>query len=208
VSQLERQDFYAPKESWDELLSRAKTKDRQALNELIIQLTVTLRPILQSRLRGWSHEDKQDVMQETLVTFTQKLAEVKSNPHHFAAAILRHKIGDAMRRQRRGHADFVTLDDNSIAPDMRRQIELCLSQYGPGTTFVRRLEDAELLKHVIRALEELSDFCQTFFLGLMEQVDREELFQLLRRMDPSLRRGTFRKRIFDCRQRLKLLLQE
>ena len=61
------------------------------------------------------------------------------------------------------------------------------------------------IERIIEAVKKLSAFCQTFFLSILEQRDREEIRELLG-ADSS--QGAFRKRIFDCRLKLKALLQE
>ena len=78
---------------WNALLMGAKNGDSQKKNQLFSNLSVTLRPFLQYRLRGWSVEDREDILQETLITIDRKLEAVESNPHKYAIGVLRNKIG-------------------------------------------------------------------------------------------------------------------
>ncbi len=195
-------------EEWNRLLIQAKSGDQQALHNLFVKLTVTLPVILQSRLRGWPTADLQDILQETLITFARKLGEIRDNPQLYAAGILRNKIGDALRVNR-GHIR-VPLDawPESASPTLRNEVEQAMRQEGLFADALSELERKELLERLRQALKKLSLFCQTFFLGILEQREMEEVRKTLEASTPELKPGAFRKRIFDCRMKLKELLQE
>jgi hypothetical protein len=53
----------------------------------------------------------------------------------------------------------------------------------------------------------LSPFCRTCLLGMLESSKLSELWASFQQIEPGLRRGAFYKRVFDCRRRLKHLLQ-
>lgn len=184
--------------NWDELLKKAQQRDQLSQTALFEQLMVTLQPIVQYRLRGWSREDQADILQNTLITVFRKLDSVESNPHKYAARILRNKIGDAYRGKHPGQE--VSIDTEFIKD--------AVSQYRQDDSLQSTIDHRDLVKSIKKAIKGLSTFCQTFFLGTLEQKDRDEIFTVLQAMEPSLSRGTFRKRIFECRQKLKALIQE
>jgi DNA-directed RNA polymerase specialized sigma24 family protein len=193
---------------WNDLLHRTQHGDRQAQNNLFTRLAVTLRPILQCRLRGWSKQEQDDVLQETLMTFAQKLPGLGSNPHYYACGILRHKIGDALRA-RRAHTNL-SLDDSQhpSAPALQSEIQMILTQNSSEDEVTVQVENDEYLELISRAVKRLSQFCQAFFLGLLEHREIAEIWSDLHRLHSDLKPGTFRKRIFDCRMKLKEILQE
>jgi RNA polymerase sigma factor (sigma-70 family) len=192
---------------WNDLLKRAQEGNQQSLTSLFSQLTVTLNPIIQCRLRGWSSADQADILQETLITLYQKLNSLESNPHKYAARILRNKIGDAYRRQRTGHKISIDASAEGMPKGLQLDIEEALSQYTQSDNLQLQIDHRDLIKTIKRAIRQLSSFCQTFFLGILEQRDRREVFEVLQAIEPELSRGTFRKRIFECRQKLKALIQ-
>jgi RNA polymerase sigma factor (sigma-70 family) len=193
---------------WDDLLKGSQQGDQQSLTTLFKQLTVTLMRIIQYRLRGWSIADQEDILQETLITFSSKLDSLESNPHKYAAQILRNKIGDAYRRQRWGQKISIDADLEGMPKGLQHDIEEALSQYGQGDSLQEQIDHRDLIKTIKKAIKQLSMFCQTFFLGTLEQKDRDEIFTVLQTMEPTLSRGTFRKRVFECRLKLKALIQK
>jgi DNA-directed RNA polymerase specialized sigma24 family protein len=193
---------------WNDLLKLAKAGDREGQRQFFTHLAVTLGPIVQYRLRGWQHQDQEDILQETLITVAQKLDGVRSNPHKYAAAVLRNKIGDALRA--RSGRIRLSLDS---APEpgtgsIRQEIEQILSQTGGGKDALTQVELGERIEGIKSAIKRLSSFCQAFFIGVMEQRETGELWELFRASNPGLKRNAFRKRIFDCRMKLKSILQE
>ncbi len=193
---------------WNDLLLRSKQGNLEAQDELLSSLAVTLRPMLQCRLRGRPKEDLEDALQDTLLTFSQKIDKIDSDPHRYAAVILRNKIGDYYRRQKSALKISIDTEPESMAPGLRREIEEVMSRHGPGVFIQPKLEKEEQIKKIKAAIKSLSQFCKTFFLGILEDYDRDHLFELLCVSEPSLSRGTYRKRIFDCRQKLKTLITE
>ena len=193
---------------WNDLLRLARSGDRQGQGQFFTQLAVTLRPIVQCRLRGWPREDQEDILQEALITVAQKLDRVRSNPHKYAAAVLRNKIGDALRaRSGRIRLSLDSAPDQG-AGSIRQEIEQILGQTASGGDALTQVELSERLERVKSAIKRLSSFCQVFFLGIMEQREIGELWELFSASNPGLKRNAFRKRIFDCRMKLKSILQE
>jgi DNA-directed RNA polymerase specialized sigma24 family protein len=197
-----------PSSDWDALLQRAQRDEASALTELISKLAVTLRPILQYRLRGWSDHDHNDILQETLIVFANKLKQIESAPHHYAAGILRNKIGDALR-SREKRAEFSWSDDKTEAHALwRHEVEIVLRQQDPEQDLLGRIDNDERIERIRQAIGKLSLFCQAFFVGILEGQGMADLWELFKSAEPALQRNAFRKRIFACRLKLKALLPE
>jgi DNA-directed RNA polymerase specialized sigma24 family protein len=187
---------------WNELLWQAQKGEQQAQNRLFEKLSVTLRPFLESRLRGWSREDKDDVLQETLFVIGAKLQNIKTNPHKYGVKVLRNKIGHALRNP--PHKKMVSADlaDDRISSALKQATERGLSHGASGDNLLDELAKKEEITRIEAALEKLPPFCRTFFLGILNGRNRKELWKLFKTSDPGLKRGTYRKRIFDCRMKL------
>ena len=80
---------------WNGLLAKAKSGDQGSVDQLYKELNVRLQSVIQYRLWGWSKEDLDDIVQNTLMVFCEKLNQIESNPHYFALNIMRNKVGDA-----------------------------------------------------------------------------------------------------------------
>ena len=83
---------------WNDLLQKAKAGKSEARDEIFRELSVKLVLVAQYRLIGWSRQDQEDLVQESLFILLQKLNRIESNPHLYAYKILHNKIGDALRR--------------------------------------------------------------------------------------------------------------
>jgi len=190
---------------FNELLHRTKNGDKEAQNDLFEELTVTLRPFLECRLRGYDREDKEDVLQETLITFGQKLDRIRDNPHKYAIKILRNKIGHVLRR--RAHQFQISLDsDNPIPSVSKKAIERSLSIHRSSDDLLDELTRKEELNSLQNAIAALPDFCRNLFIRILKGYEREELWNQYKSTHPEMNRGAFRKRIYDCRKRLVELL--
>lgn len=172
-----------------------------AREALYRELSVRLRLILQYRLWGWSKQDREDIVQESLCTLERKLDQVNSNPHLFACKILHNKIGDALRRRKVANVSLQTdpVDDLGspvILPDK------------DSDGLLAEIDARYRIELVQNAIKDLSSFCREFFLGILEGRKVQELWRHFRRLEPDLQRSTFDKRIFDCRKRLKQLVKD
>jgi DNA-directed RNA polymerase specialized sigma24 family protein len=193
--------------TWNELLWQAQRGEQQAQNQLFEALSVTLRPFLESRLRGWSREDKDDVLQETLMTIGVKLDYIQTNPHKYGVKVLRNKIGHALRNSHYKKMVSANTTEDPISPALKQAIEWGLSHGKPGNDLLDDLAKKEEIERIQAAVEKLPPFCRAFFLGILTGRTRKELWRFFVRSDPSLKRGTYRKRIFDCRSKLVELLE-
>lgn len=191
---------------WDGLLRRAQEGDGDSRNDLCERIKVRLGLILQYRLWGWSPEEHEDILQDTLVVFLQKLDQIKSNPQHYALAILRNKIGDALRTQKRG----MGVDSyEDYPPAAQVSVEAPTGNTAPtGSDFRDELEAKELKDQIRGAIKNLSLFCQTLFLAILEDRTIGDVWQLSQKAEPNLQRATFDKRVFDCRRRLRKLMKD
>lgn len=191
------------KTDWTGLLIRANAGDESSRQELFATLLVRLRPIVQSRLRGWSKADHDDILQNTLVVMTEKLREIDKNPQHYALNVLRNKIGDALRARQPGRMSSIQEEpgeDDRLSPGAR------LAADNPEPDAL--IDTAGLTKRIIDAIPKMSKFCQAFFLAALEGRTVHEVWELISRAEPGIKRSTFDKRIFDCRQRLRLEVQQ
>jgi len=192
--------------AWDELLSRAQEGDEVAQNDLSGKILVRLRPILQYRLWGWSPEEHEDILQDTLMVFVQKLNQIKSNPHHYALAILRNKIGDTLRAQKR---DIAVESYEGHVPAAQVSVEAPpWNAARAGGDFTGELEAKELRNQIRGVIRSLSLFCQTLFLAILEDQTIGDVWQLVQEVEPDLQRSTFDKRVFDCRRKLRQLVKD
>ena len=193
--------------TWNELLWQAQRGEQQAQNRLFKELSVTLRPFLESRLRGWSREDKDDVLQETFIIIGAKLQDIQTNPHRYGIKVLRNKIGHALRNP--PHKRMVSADsaDDYKSSALRQAIARSLSHESSGNDLLDELGKKEEIERIQTAVHKLPTFCRAFFLGILNGRTRKELWRLFKTSDPGLKRGTYRKRIFDCRMKLAELLE-
>jgi len=195
-----------PKLDWNDLLLKVKAEQTEARNALCQALSVRLRLIAQYRLWGWSRQDLDDVVQESLVTLLQKLPQVNSNPQMFACEILRHKIGDALRRRKMIKIPLQA--DPADDSHSREAVAMPAVHPEEDDGFIARIEARDRVDLVKTAIRNLSPFCRAFFLGILEGQSAPELWRLFKRLEPGLQRSAFDKRIFDCRKRLKQLVKD
>jgi DNA-directed RNA polymerase specialized sigma24 family protein len=194
--------FHSETTNWNELLARSRSGDPTARERLCHEIAVRLRLVLQCRLRGWARADLEDLLQNTLVVFIEKLAEIESNPQLFAYGILRNKIGDELRRRQRR---MEIPGEAPPAEDARRAVDSMAEDR--SASFAASLESKDLVQHISRTIRSMSLFCRTFFLGILEEKTVQELWGIFRVLEPNLQRGTFDKRVYDCRRKLRELLQ-
>ena len=191
---------------YNDLLHRTKAGDEEAQNKLFEELTVTLRPFLESRLRRYPREDKEDVLQDTLITFGLKLDRIRDNPHKYAIKILRNKIGHVLRDK--SYKTRLSIDTPNPYPiPLKQAIERSISIHKPGEDLLDELAKREEIEQLQLAIRNLPDFCRRLFIGFLKGYEREQLWKEYRSTHPDLNRGAFRKRIYDCRKRLLELIE-
>jgi DNA-directed RNA polymerase specialized sigma24 family protein len=192
---------------WNDLLAKAKSGVPGADDQLCKELEVRLRSVIQYRLWGWSKEDLDDIIQNTLVVFCEKINQIDSNPHYFALNIMRNKVGDALRSHKSGRE--VSLEPgeaNDGLSGIPTPIET-ISDDDERSDFTQEIENKELNEKIRLAIKKMSTFCKTFFLAVLEDQPISEIWDCFRQAERDLSRSTFDKRIFDCRKRLRFLLK-
>ncbi len=194
------------KEQLELLLQEAKGSSEPALNELCRIVMVRLRPIVEYRLRGWPKEDQQDLLQNTIMTFCDKLPIIQDNPIAVALGILRNKIGNELQSIRRKNTVALEADESE---DESREKSVGLGR----VSLDRQEEDIHdamdrraRAQKIVQAIAQLQEFCRTVLIGLLQGYAISEIWERMQRSEPDLRRGTFDKRIFDCKKKLKTVL--
>ena len=194
---------------WNDLFRRAQNNDEAATRELFKALQVRLSPLLQHILRGRPLQDQEDILQETLFVTFKKLKQIHTDPLAYAHQTLRYKIGDYLRDPHQFRTIALEHDDrddfvNKVLIQAQNQPPVS----GTDPDFVTTVEKQDLLERIKFAIMELSGFCQAFFAGILENRSIQEIWGLLRKLEPDLKRSAFDKRIFDCRKRLKIIMSE
>jgi DNA-directed RNA polymerase specialized sigma24 family protein len=192
----------------NELLARAQNDEADATNELCRILLVRLRPILQSRLWGWPAADLEDILQNTLLVFVEKLKQVSDNPQYVALAILRNKIGDALRNARKTPDVRLSATDATDTDGSDQTEDWSITLTDPESDFAERIGSRQALERLRAAIFRLPNFCRTFFTAMLENRTIMEVWELFQECEPGLKRSAFDKRIFDCRQRLRRMIGE
>ena len=186
----------ANKESfWNQLLKSAQEGDTNALNDLCKKIRERLEPILQYRLMGLSIIiESDDILQETLKTFYEKINCIEDNPQHYAHEILRNKIGDAIRYYRKkGELTDPIAEHKSISTK---------DQFHQKSDILIQMD------FFIKMIKRLFPFCQLFFTGILEEKSVKEIWEICKKTEPRLTRSAFDKRIFNCRRQLKKLTRD
>jgi DNA-directed RNA polymerase specialized sigma24 family protein len=182
-------------------LERAKCGDEESLNRLCRDAEVRLKLVVKYRLRGWSREDQEDLVQSTLLTFCEKIQLVEHTPMAFALWILRQKIGSELqkvRRQKEGSLTEYVQSENGHDPARVHRGAVLKAPDNVEDEFERR----EKVQRVLDAMTHLSEFCRAVMTGILEGMRIAEIWDRFQRIEPQLTRSAFDKRVHACRQRL------
>ena len=192
---------------WNDLLKRAKAGDRRAKGDLYRQLAVRLRPLVKYRLWGWSDDEHEDIIQDTLITLLEKMDALAQDPVKYTMKILRNKIGNAYQSKQSQQKNIRISDENDIIQkgDITAPKAASISA---DDTFIAELEAKDLTKHIREAVKRLPAFCRIFFFAVMEGRKVQELWKLFKKIEPDLKRNNFDKRIYRCRMRLMVSVQD
>jgi len=192
--------------NWQSLLEAAQDGDRQRQNELVEALRVRIRLVIQYRCWGWSLEDQEDILQESLAVFWEKLDSIRDHPITFALQIARNKIGDALRKHR-GRRDV--FQDDGHDPVETRKEELDESTIANGSNNIGTdIELEEIVSKFRRAIPKLTPYCQTLFMGLLEGKNVNDMWEFFSSLEPNLSRLAFDTRNTRCRQKLLMELKK
>jgi RNA polymerase sigma factor (sigma-70 family) len=192
--------------NWQSLLKAAQEGDQNRQKQLIEVLTVRLRVIIQYRCWGWSSQDQQDILQETLEVFWSKLNSISDNPETYALRILRNKIGDELRKKLGRRNISSNEEEDQHAPPMSELDELVLSD--ESCDIEGNIEQEELIERFKYAIKRLPNLCKTLFMGLLEGKNINDLWEFFSSLDPKLTRSAFDTRNSRCRQKLVVELKK
>lgn len=193
---------------WNKLLKSAQKGAVQVLNELCSHLDARLRTIVKYRLWGWSTQECEDIVQDTLMVFTQKLGEITSNPHFYAARILHNKIGNALQSHNTETTHRVAdeVESTSVAKEIQSAQQTTDSH--SKTDFERQVEYEELQDQIQSAIAHMGSFCQRFFMYILEGNDKKKMWEYFKNKESGLTRTTYDSRISRCRKRLRNSLSD
>jgi DNA-directed RNA polymerase specialized sigma24 family protein len=187
----------------DILLQRAKSGDKAGLDELCGVVRVRLLGLVRFKVRGWSREDHEDLVQDTLTIFVRDLHKIEHSPLIYAHAILQKRIWnelDKARRSREVSLDHRLPDDGISDPVDALDHRSLRDQTMDVADEVERKIRLERVWEVIQALHH--EFCKPLLTAIMEGFEIGELWERFSQLDPNLTRNAFYKRVFDCRKRL------
>jgi RNA polymerase sigma factor (sigma-70 family) len=185
---------------WNNLLWAAKTGDSSAKSLLFRELEVRLRLIVEYRLYASPKDHLDDIVQDCLVVLAEKFGEIERDPHRYALTILKNKSLHYLRARYQNRTEALDEGDCSIGSVSRHDAR------GGGLHEI--VEASDSLEHVKQAIAKLSPLCRRIFLRILEGKPLSEVWAEIREEEPSLKRATFDKRVFDCRARLRSLVEE
>jgi DNA-directed RNA polymerase specialized sigma24 family protein len=192
----------------DALLMRAKSGDNAGLEKLCGAVRVRLLGLVRFKMRGWSREDHEDLVQETLTIFSRDVRKIENNPLIYAHAILQKRIWnelDKVRRNREVSLDRRMPEEHFDDPAGARDEHLLEDNSADVADEVERKDKLERVWQAIQSLNH--EFCKPMLTAMMEGYDIGELWLRFSELDSRLNRNTFYKRVFDCRKRLWAMLK-
>jgi RNA polymerase sigma factor (sigma-70 family) len=153
-----------------ELLRRARSGDREALEQLFCRYRPVLRRWARGRLPGWARElaDTDDLVQDTLLQTVKKIEVFQPSQDHtlldYLRMALRNRIVDEIRRRGR-RPERTEIDDqveDDTASPLERSVELQNLERYDAALAKLAVEDRELI--VLRlemglSYEELAEVC-------------------------------------------------
>ncbi len=191
-----------------ELVSRAKMGDLDAMNTLSVALTERLRVVVKHRVWAWPAEEQADLVQTSLSIFLGKLHEIRGSPAAFAIQILANQIGNELQRKRRRTGLAIINDPGQSTPLESGLMSLSNSaELASADNADRGLESREQLQLIIRTIDQLKPFCRVVFKGMIEDRSIGDIWEAVLKAEPALSRSAFDKRIYECRKRLRDLIQ-
>ncbi len=176
---------------WQSLLKAAQGGDSNCQNELIEALSVRLRLSIKYRCCGWSPEDQEDILQETLEVFWNKLDGISDHPERYALKILINKIGNEIQKRKGKHRALSDTAGNHNSTFVDKSFDV-----------ITKIEQQEIKNKFVLAIKSLSPYCQTLFMGLLEGKNINEMWEDISSLDQGLTRSAFDTRNTRCRNKL------
>jgi DNA-directed RNA polymerase specialized sigma24 family protein len=183
-------------EETQSLYERARQGDEIALNEYCGILRAGLIQIASARLRGWARHSIEDIVQETLTTFIQKMDQVTSSPTAFARGILYKKIGNELRQHEQQKMNVDIDSPTAIAP----------SDADHQETVLHHIEKHDIIDKCTNAIRNMPNPCRIMLIAMLFGFSVGELWTKMQRLEPQLNRSAFDRRLYRCRRRLLSLI--
>lgn len=192
----------------EELFQRAKAGDEASLTSLYSIVRVRLLALTRYKVRSWSREDHEDLVQETMAIFSRDLQKIEHNPLIYAHSILQKRIWNEMDKAHRSRqASLEPFTSGNSKDDQPNIADSSFMQDG-SVDIERDIEDKERVERVWQAIQSLNhEFCKPLLTGIIQGLEVSELWEKFSELDPNLSRNTFYKRVFDCRKRLLAILK-
>jgi len=188
------------------LLGYVKKGDMKALEDLVVLLDVRLKDDPQFSRQRWGSEIDHDLLQDARMVFTMKVEEsVQDNPYLYFRRIILNKIQDKIALRRRDQA-------RRVQPGKLYDSE---SDQGPLETYdipfdagiERKVENRDFIDRILRAVRQLSDFCQSFFIAMYQGYNETE-WRKRTRTNRKMTEAALNTRIHRCRHSLRKILQQ
>ena len=180
-----------------ELINSALSGDKLAENKLFTNLHARFLSVAQHRI--WNpqkdsseiNRNAEDIVQETLEVIFKNYKQVKFSAGflQYAFGVLRNKIGDYFRKQRKEDTVKIPLDGNDFSDDENLDNNIYAS---------------ELRESILSSISKLGLESQKIILALMEGYTAGGMIGML----GNLPRGTLDSKLFRVRRQLKNLLKK
>lgn len=164
----------------DELLTRARSGDLAAENELFERLSARIRALAKKRV--WDPHAAEDLAQETLKTVCEKYRDVElpRGLLPWVFTVFHHKMGNYLKRERTRSREVQSLDDLGASSEDEA------------------IQSFEIWEMLEKALRLASSDCRTVFRVLLSGGDRAAMLATF----PGDPEGTVDSRVSRCRKRL------
>ncbi|HEY3296111.1 MAG TPA: hypothetical protein VGL38_11800 [bacterium] len=176
----------------ESLFGRAQQGDIHCLNAFCGAIRGGLIAIATYRLPGKSRELVEDIVQDTLAIFSQKVAEVNTSPTAYVRGILYRRIGNEL--QRLSGSTSVTLDGDHPAA-------------ATPAHFVRQVEDRDTIQTCATAIRRMGEPCRSLLVGILRGLSVGEIWATFREGHPEMKRSAFDHRLYLCRRHLLKLME-
>ncbi|HEY3295333.1 MAG TPA: sigma factor [bacterium] len=180
-------------------LAQAKAGDAASLGLLCEEARVRLQLVVKYRLGRWPEADREDLVQDALMTFCDKLQEIDRTPMAFALWILRQKIGNEFQKAYRNRERSFT---EAFGLPGREGEDRIVEPPDPEDDLAVQYDRKETVERMRVAIRGLSDFCRAVFAGVLEGLRMQDIWEQYRQIEPGLQRSAFDKRTHDCRRKL------
>ncbi len=186
-----------PSEHMDMLFGRAREGDSPCLDEYCRMIREGLIQIATFRLPGWSRQAIEDIVQDVLVVFVQRIDEITGSPTAFVRGVLYNKIGNELQRLGAQGKPLAIADPESSV------IEYALTQ---RPQFVQDTENRDTVAKCVAVVRGMEEPCRALLLGLLEGSSVAELWAETQRTNAEISRAAFDRRLYVCRRRLLSLM--